>query len=304
MDQLGGYSKKIFKKKHCSPSSIKKGSCLNNRMVRKIARIINNELIQKSKETKINLKAPVKDIHEHICKIIYEITGCSSEACWMKVKKIMKHMGSDKDEFIQSFKPEMPEKWINDYNTWLNTGDIEKCLDQYEGSYPNFYFYGAVPIDFHDCKVSNLCSINLQRHLNLGQDKIGIVFNTDPHNEPGEHWISMFIDIKGDNLKRNPGIYYFDSYGTKPGKHVKKLITKLKKQGKKMNKDFLYTYNDYPFQKKDAQCGMYAIHFIKEMLRLKDFTKFLNTDLTDKDMLEKRDKYFIHPKEIKYKYNL
>ena len=63
MDQLGGYSTKIFKKKHCSPSSKKKGSCLDNKLIRKIARIINRELIQKSKEPRINLKLPIEGIH-------------------------------------------------------------------------------------------------------------------------------------------------------------------------------------------------------------------------------------------------
>ena len=128
MDQLGGYSKKIFIKSHCSPSSDKDGSCLNSRLIRKIARIINRELIKKSKEKKIELKTSIENIHEQICKILYEITGCSSETCWTKVKKIMKYMGNDKEEFIQSFKPIMPKDWINDYNTWLKTDDIENCF--------------------------------------------------------------------------------------------------------------------------------------------------------------------------------
>ncbi len=304
MKQLGGYGASIYKKKHCSPNSKGDISCLNNSIIRKIAKIINNELINKSKEPKIKLNAPISDIHEDISKKLYEITGCSSESCWMKVKKIMRNMGDDKEKFIDSFKPQMPEKWISDYNTWLNTSDIEKCLDQYDDCNENFYFYGAVPIDFHKCKVSNLCSINIQKHLNKGEDKIGIVFNTDPHDEPGEHWISMFIDLKGDNLDNTPGIYYFDSYGDKAPKEIKNLVKKIKNQGKKINKELIYLYNDHPFQKKDAQCGMYAIHFIKEMLRLKDFKKFLNTKLTDNDMKNKRNEYFIHPDELKCKYKL
>ena len=53
----------------------------------------------------------------------------SSKICWMKIKKIMRNMGNDREKFIESFKPKMPEKWINDYNTWLNTSDIEKCFE-------------------------------------------------------------------------------------------------------------------------------------------------------------------------------
>ena len=32
--------------------------------------------------------------------------------------------------------------------------------------------------------------------MKRGKTKIGIIFNTDPHDKPGQHWISMFINIK------------------------------------------------------------------------------------------------------------
>ena len=89
-----------------------------------------------------------------------------------------------------------------------------------------FYFYGAVPIDFHKCSVSDLCSFNMKKHLKKGKTKIGIVFNTDPSNKDGKHWISMYIDLIGHNLDSNPGIYYFDSFGRKPPEEILKLAVK------------------------------------------------------------------------------
>ena len=44
------------------------------------------------------------------------------------------------------------------------------------------------------CVVNSLCKFNLEEHLNSGIDKIGIVFNTDDHDEPGEHWVAMYVD--------------------------------------------------------------------------------------------------------------
>ena len=38
-------------------------------------------------------------------------------------------------------------------------------------------------------------------------NKIGIIFNTDPHNKSGSHWISLFIDVK------KKIICFFDSVG-------------------------------------------------------------------------------------------
>ena len=40
-------------------------------------------------------------------------------------------------------------------------------------------------------------------------------------------------------------------------------------------------FNDKSYQRKDAQCGMYAIHFIKEMLKGIPFQKFL-TQIADR----------------------
>ena len=190
------------------------------------------------------------------------------------------------------FKPKMPRSWLKDYNEWLSTDDIEKCLNQHKEADKNFYFYGAVPMDFNKCSVSNLCSFDLNSHLNNNKNKIGIVFNTDPSTKGGKHWISMYIDLGGYNLNE-PSIYYFDSYGKKPSKNVQRLINKIKKQGEQNKMNILYFYNDHPYQKYDSQCGMYSIHFIKKMLEGLSFDEYLNSKLTDKQMSQLRSEYFI-----------
>lgn len=306
MVQLGGYTQKLYNKDHCSPaSSNNEMSCLDDDLIIKIAEGLNKILSKNKKYSKINLNNNIQKIHNDLCKILNKLTGCSSESCWMNIKKLMKLLDNkDIENFKDNFKPVMPKKWVKDYNTWLRTDDIEKCLEQYQDNHDDFYFYGAVPIDFNDCSVSNLCSFNLKKHINDGHTKIGIVFNTDPHDEPGQHWISLYIDCNGKNMNNIPGIYYFDSYGDKPVDEIKNLISKIKDQGNSRNIKFKYLYNDHPFQKKNYQCGMYSIYFINEMLKEKPFKRFLNTELTDEIMKKKRKDYFISPKEIKCRYNL
>ena len=307
-DQSGGNQdgglvrKKVFKKKHCAPGKdTTDGSCLDKELIKKIAKIV-NRMRKKDKDLpEINCKDPIEKIHGCVCKTLQQITGCSSEACWLKIKNLMKHLGKDKEKFKESFKPIMPDEWLEDFNAWLGTDDIENCLEQHQKTDKTFYFYGAEPIDFADCSVSNLCSFDMKKHLEKGQDKIGVVFNTDPHNKPGQHWMSLYMDLSGINIKRVPAIYYFDSYGRKPGKEVSKLIKKVRKQGEKCNNPVKYFYNDKEYQNKEAQCGMYCIHFIKEMQKGIDFKKFLNSGLSDKKMVEVRDDYFISPNEIKMK---
>ena len=289
----GGARKKMFKSKHCSPGeSDVDGSCLDDDIVIKVANAINKMSKTNKKLDKININQSVEDIHGDVCKEIAKISKCSSEACWQTIQSLMKHLGNSKEEFKESFKPLMPKSWIKDYNEWLSTFEIEDCLEQHMEDDKSFYFYGAVPMDFKKCSVSNLCRFDMKKHLDKGESKIGIVFNTDPSTKDGEHWISMYMDL-GKHNSPNYGIYYFDSYGEKPSKEIQNLIKEAMEQGDKYNRKLLYFYNDYSYQKKNAQCGMYAIHFIKQMLEGLSFERYLNSKLNDKLMIQLRGEYFV-----------
>lgn len=289
----GGARKKMYKPNHCSPgNSDVEGSCLDDDIVIKVAKALNTMSKTDKKLTPINLNKSPEDIHGDICKEITKISNCSSEACWQKIQSLMNHLGSSKEEFKKSFKPIMPEKWIKDYNEWLSTFEIEDCLEQHMDSDKNFYFYGAVPMDFKKCSVSNLCNFDMKKHLDKGESKIGIVFNTDPSNKDGEHWISLYMDL-GKHNSPDYGIYYFDSFGRKPSKEITELIQKAIKQGEKCKRKPLYFYNDHSYQKANSQCGMYAIHFIKKMLEGLSFEEYLDTKLNDKLMIQLRNEYFV-----------
>ena len=66
-----------------------------------------------------------------------------------------------------------------------------------------------------------LCKIDITSLKKRGVCTIGIVLNLDPHDMPGIHWVSMFI-----NLNENK-IDYFDSFGDEPPIEVKELIKRL-----------------------------------------------------------------------------
>jgi hypothetical protein len=289
----GKERKRMYKGDHCSPGKNDvMGSCLDDDIVIKVGKAINRLADKNNKLDKIDLSRINEDIHGDICQQISKISKCSSEACWQKIKSLMKELGSDKEEFINSFKPQLPKKWIKDYNEWLSTFEIEDCLEQHLDADKNFYFYGAVPIDFSKCSVSNLCGFDMKKHLDKDETKIGIVFNTDPSTKDGQHWISLYMDLDKHN-NDYPGIYYFDSFGRKPPKEIRELIQKVQDQGKKYKCEPYYFYNDYSYQKQNSQCGMYAIHFIKKMLEGISFEKYLNTKLSDKLMIDLRKDYFI-----------
>lgn len=285
----GGARINMFKPSNCSPNGdTSNGSCLDEKIILKIAKILN-----KKKKSSIDIEQPIEQIHNEILECMNQEYQCKSEACILSLKDILKLLGKDKKKVKKAFKPVMPDNWTGNNNAWLSTDDIQDSLKQHQEKDKTFYFYGAVPIDFSNCSVSNLCSINLKEHIKNKKEKIGIVFNTDPHTSEGQHWISMYIDLKGRNLQGHPGIYYFDSYGRKPPFQIQELIDKIMKQS--LKRKLNYFYNDKCYQSIDAQCGMYSVHFIKQMIQDISFTDFLQSGLSDKNMIQQRGSYFIDP---------
>ena len=106
------------------------------------------------------------------------------------------------------FKPPSPKGKYD----WLSSIDIADVMEQYEKKYPDFIFLGPVPIDFDEI-LTEVGQMNLKTLANK-KKRIGIVFNTDPHDMPGEHWISMFIDLNDKT------ICFFDSTGAVSYTHL------------------------------------------------------------------------------------
>ena len=188
---------------------------------------------------------------------------CNNEKCWLRQKFIE----NNNRDLVKFFSPKAPKSWKEKPYTWLNSTDIENIMQQYEDAYQNFEFIGPSPIDFdkvimnNKCVWDELCKFNLESKIKKNINKIGIIFNTDPHNKSGTHWIALFIDIK------NSYIAYFDSNGNKVPKEIIIFINKVKKQGRHLNIKFKY-YDNHKFvhQNNDGQCGMYTLYFIIELL--------------------------------------
>ena len=187
----------------------------------------------------------------------------------------------------------MPLKWKENKNEWLNTLDIEAVMEQYEKKYNNFIFIGPVPIDF-DHKlhpgyaINELCNINLKKLFDNGKTKIGVIFNLDPHDKPGSHWVSMFADFDKENK-----VYYFDSYGYKEPEEVTKLMKRLKEQADALNKLTTLHTNNIRHQLKNSECGVYSMNFIIQLLKGKSFKNVTENIINDDKMEKNRSKLYI-----------
>jgi hypothetical protein len=78
-----------------------------------------------------------------------------------------------------------------------------------------------------------------------------VVANTDPHDAPGQHWIAMHYDARGNGT-------YFDSYGTAPFGALERFF---KKHGR------THTFSNVALQGPSRACGFYCVAFLARRCR-------------------------------------
>ena len=288
----------------CAP--IKKysdGSCFTLEDLKKISIAFNIHLDNgKVKGSKINITDNKKKLLKQLTKNLENV--CNDQICWLKQEFINKM--NDKN-ILNTFRPDGPEGKFE----WLNTLHINDVMSQYEDKYNDFKFFGAVPIDFDDLPFVGIREINYDDLYNSGIKKIGFVFNLDEHWQSGSHWVALF-----SNLDKNQ-IYFFDSYGLRPEKRIRKLVERISKwcyskdfcksecselnlSDSYMNKDYKnriesklnVEYNHNRHQYKNSECGVYSLNFILRLLNGESFKNITENGLLDDDVNLCRDKYF------------
>jgi len=276
-------------KVNCSPKDkkeIKNYTCYTDKALFKLRERWN----LRHPDVKILTNDP-KEIHKLLANYLRNV--CNKESCWLKQKE---EFGQLDENFKDSFAPESPSEWKKNPNEWLTSLDIMRVMNQYEKAYKCFDFIGPSPIDFDkkklygECVWEELCNFNLEDQIKKGKTKIGIIFNTDPHNKPGEHWISMFINIK------KATIFFFDSVGNTAPIQIKKFVEKIKNQGKQLNRKINFKYDEnHPVehQRGNTECGVYSIYFIVHMLEDKFVEEYLKKHILEDKYMEKfRNIYF------------
>jgi hypothetical protein len=165
-------------------------------------------------------------------------------------------------------RPKAPKEWAINRWEWLSSDDIDSIEKNFMKVFEDYFYVGAVPIDFDlksetgKCLVSALCKMKLEELSKKGKHRIGIVINTDPHDGPGEHWVCVYCDIRPE--LEYPRMTYFDSYAQKPEKEIVELMERWKEQWDKTgihDKGMELTYNKTRHQYKDSECGIYCVYF-------------------------------------------
>lgn len=257
--------------KHCSPSMAKGSSntCFSREFLVLIANIYN----QSHQDDTIPIKKSKMALWKSIDSKMKKTCG-SKESCWIE-QPFIKNQTPIYSQLEKSFRPAKPLSWYENENEWLNTYDILNVMNQYQESDKSFKFVGVFPIDFAaksddgTCVVQQMCNLDFKQLWKEKIKKVGIIFNTDKHNQSGSHWISMFIGL--NPKAKNYGIYFYDSVAMKP---PKELVVFMKNSQKELialhpkYADKLHTLvNRKRRQYSSTECGVYAMVFIISMLK-------------------------------------
>ena len=251
----------------CAPGRDHKFTCYNSTALHELKDAWN----EKYPEKRINSNTPYEIwsyFHNHFKSM------CENEKCWLRQSFMQNKVSSSLKKY--TFAPDSPESWESNPKEWLSSDEILEVMKQYEHSHPEFVFLGPSPIDFekktlfNDCIWEDLCKFDLRHYIDKGKTKIGIIFNLDPADKDGSHWVATFIDTK------RKGIYYYDSNGIHAPNRIKNFLHKVKEQGK--HKDvgikFKIEQNTKEHQMKDGECGMFTMYFIINMLKKQSFKQF------------------------------
>jgi hypothetical protein len=216
----------------------------------------------------------------------YYTTICNKESCW--VRQMTKN-SKQEQELLDAFAPESPKEWEKNPNEWLSSIDILQVMNQYEKKYKCFDFLGPSPIDYdthklyEKCVWEELCHFDLDKHLQKKHNKIGVIFNLDPHYKGGSHWVSLFINIK------NKTIFFFDSTGEQIPPQINKFVNTVIEQGKQLPKPINFKFDqNYPVEHQygNTECGIYSIFFIIHMLEDKITGHYLKTNILKDEYIE------------------
>ena len=272
----------------CAPSKkFEDGSCINLKMLIQMAKAYNENYPSNKIKLSTNIETlNPKKYKQYLLKEFQKRLKnvCENQSCWVKqnfVQKMNKNMLDDLTR--NTYRPKGPDGQF----TWLNTVNIQEVMEQYEKKYNDFIFLGALPIDFDNLPQLGVRDLDFADLIKKGKTKVGAVFNLDKHNEPGSHWVSVYIDL----LKKQ--IYFFDSYAKKPEARIRKFMRRAARFLQEYYKEEPEVdYNRVRLQFKGSECGMFSLFFIIMMLQGKSFQDVSSSKVYDEEVNKLRQVFF------------
>jgi len=313
-------SKNTFKPSNehlkCAPSKkidAKNNTCFTTDQLIKMAESYNKHIKNEDKKIKLVKQQSQTELEFKkylLSELIKKLPNtCKSQECLLKEEFVL--ILDDFDLLYNTLRPLGPIKKTK----WLSSSDINQIMVQYTFKYPEFIFFGALPIDFEEIELpvnykTNIFCKTLCNMYKAKIYKIGFVLNLDKHYQTGSHWIALYVNLKDKQ------IYFYDSYGIEPVQEIVKLMSicalwinsnNCDDQTKYNLKDFSLDfengicnkysdidikYNNTRHQFKNSECGVYSVNFIIRLLLNQTFKEIIKDKTTDDEINLCRKTYF------------
>jgi len=267
---------------YCAPGKGDNKTCYNLDQLKKIANAYNLN-IAKNKNDFIRLNQTKYELWEDIRRHLSN--KCDNEYCWIDQEFVQQIRDP---ELLQStFRPKRP---LGKYQ-WLTTSNIHDVMKQYEYMHKDFVFFGPVPMDFYKV-MPEVGNVDVLKLYKKGIRRMGFVFNTDPSDKSGKHWISMFVDLNPNA----PTISFFDSFAICPApEEVTKLIHHIESYAQQLygaNRRFTVNCNTVKHQYANSECGVYSMYYITESLKGLTFNQIAGNIMRDEQINQYRGVFY------------
>lgn len=197
-------------------------------------------------------------------------------------------------------RPVMPKSWMKNPRQWLSNLDIDAVVRQYLTHF-KFDYMGSVSTDFTElirgrCVSRNYCTPERFRSLWV-QKLLGIgIVNLDVSTGPGTHWVVLAIDFRG----RHPRMMFYDPTGKPPPKrwmasgNVWSMISAAIPRSRRAGVLVSSVYNTTVHQRKNTECGMFALMVVDALLRGVSFEQHCTEAINDESAFRNREQFFYH----------
>ena len=202
----------------------------------------------------------------------------STEACWVEAPASpLRDPGLAAGAFV----PAKPAGWARRPTAWLSSVDINRVMQQY-ASAPAYRFrwLGALPRDFAaphpagGCVADAACELDVRAEVARGARAVGAIFNHDPHDQGGSHWVAAFAGL--DPARPLYGVHFSNSTGEPPLREFREWCVGLAAEvGRVTGEPCPVRVNVVRRQRYNTECGMHSLYTV---IRCLQTTRGLDAD--------------------------
>lgn len=203
--------------------------------------------------------------------------GCDTEKCVIQQLERRKPNRQLRRDLDLNYKQKGPRSTT----ALLSNIDIDATLTAWTRAFPRFTFTPFAMIDF-DKHGHPLASLDLVR-VSKKHECWACVLNTDVQSGPGEHWVCLFADFRGDT----PIVEYFNSTGNPPPREVTAWLGTQQAKGVRTR-----IANRRAHQRYNTECGVYVLYYIRSRLEGQPVEYFTTHRVSDAEMVEFRKHLF------------